>query len=73
MSRSTAGLESIFARTGAELKQNCAALTNGLPSRTQCLHSAEAACGPQGGSPLLMLWTGAPGDRQKVDGGSPSR
>ena len=23
--------------------------------------------------PLLMLWTGAPGDRQKVDGGSPSR
>ena len=24
-------------------------------------------------SPLLMLWTGAPGDRQKVDGGSPSR
>jgi hypothetical protein len=24
-------------------------------------------------SPFLMLWTGAPGDRQKVDGGSPSR
>jgi hypothetical protein len=22
---------------------------------------------------LLMWWTGAPGDRQKVDGGSPSR
>ena len=21
----------------------------------------------------MMLWTGAPGDRQKVDGGSPSR
>ena len=24
-------------------------------------------------SPLLMWWTGAPGDRQEVDGGSPSR
>jgi hypothetical protein len=23
--------------------------------------------------PFVMLWTGAPGDRQKVDGGSPSR
>ena len=23
--------------------------------------------------PLLMLWTGAPGDRRKVDGASPSR
>jgi hypothetical protein len=47
MSRNTAGLESIFERTGTELKQNCAALTNGLPSRTQCLHSAEGACGPR--------------------------
>jgi AcrB/AcrD/AcrF family protein len=27
----------------------------------------------QRGRLLVMLWTGAPGDRQKVDGGSPSR
>jgi hypothetical protein len=27
----------------------------------------------QCGRRLLMWWTGAPGDRQKVDGGSPSR
>ena len=27
----------------------------------------------QRGRLLVMLWTGAPGDRQEVDGGSPSR